>query len=240
LNELVTNSLAISGLGFLNVSFPERKLASVTQPRPTPQLDLVSDLSVLADEDLMLRYRGGQGAAFDVLVLRHRRRIYSFLLRRLREPTLAEEILSEVFLKLHRAAPRYKPQAKFTTYLFTIAYRASLNAQARQRNQRDEGVGGLDELEAVGGSRERSSSGRNPDRALRGQRAIQRLEQELQLLPEGQQAAFVLYYREGLSVAEVADCLDLRPAEVKGRLAYARKLLRTRMADFLAEGGGDL
>jgi hypothetical protein len=34
--------------------------------------------------------------------------------------------------------------------------------------------------------------------------------------------------------------LDLRPAEVKGRLAYARKLLRTRMADFLAEGGGDL
>ena len=211
----------------------------MTDPPARPRLDLASDLGDLPDEELMLRYRDGQAAAFDVLVLRHRRRIYSFLLRRLRNPSRAEELLSDVFLKLHRAAPGYEPTAKFTTYLYTIAHRASLNAEARQRSRRDEGVGDLGDLESVQ-RLEEAPRAVSPESALRTQRAVERLELELAQLPEGQQAAFVLYYREGLSIADVAECLDLAPAEVKGRLAYARKLLRGRMADFLTEGGGDL
>jgi RNA polymerase sigma-70 factor (ECF subfamily) len=187
----------------------------------------------------MLRYRDGQAAAFDVLVLRHRRRIYSFLLRRVRNPARAEELLSDVFLKLHRAAPRYSPEARFTTYLYTIAYRASLNAQARQRNRPDQGVGGTEELDAIG-SIDGAAGTASPDRVLRSQRAVARLDHEIAQLPEGQQAAFILYYRQGLSCAEAAECLGLSAAEVKGRLAYARKLLRERMAEFLDAGGGDL
>ena len=210
-------------------------------------LSLVSDLSSLADEDLMLRYRSGDVAAFDILVLRHRARIYSFLLRRLRSPERAEELLSEVFLKLHRAAPRYEPEARFTTYLFTIAYRACLNAEDRLRNRRDQSVGDTEDLEqtaALGASSMASPvSGavpKSPEHSLRTQRAVARLDEELGRLPDGQLEIFLLYYREGLSIPEVAACLGLKSSEVKGRLAYARKLLRQRMADFLREGGGDL
>jgi RNA polymerase sigma-70 factor (ECF subfamily) len=223
----------------MSIPFADWSLKPVTDRRARPQLDLASDLGQLSDEDLMLRYRDGQAAAFDVLVLRHRRRIYSFLLRRVRNPARAEELLSDVFLKLHRAAPRYSPEARFTTYLYTIAYRASLNAQARQRNRLDQGVGGTEELDAIG-SIDGAAGTASPDRVLRSQRAVARLDHEIAQLPEGQQAAFILYYRQGLSCAEAAECLGLSAAEVKGRLAYARKLLRERMAEFLDAGGGDL
>lgn len=235
----MTTALAISHLGLLPLSFADRSFVALTDRSDRPKLDLVSDLGQLSDEDLMLRYAEGQAAAFDVLVLRHRRRIYSFLLRRVRNPDRAEELLSDVFLKLHRAAPRYTPEARFTTYLYTIAYRASLNAQSRQRNRLDQGVGGLNELDSVRSSAP-APGAHSPDRALRSQRAVARLDRELAQLPEGQQAAFILYYREGLSCAEAAECLGISPAEVKGRLAYARKLLRERMAGFLDAGGIDL
>ena len=219
----------------------------MSEPRVKPTLSLVSDLSGLADEELMLRYRGGDVAAFDTLVLRHRSRVYSFLLRRLRSPERAEELLSEVFLKLHRAAPRYEPEARFTTYLFTIAYRACLNAQARLRNRRDQGVGDTEDLEQTAAlvaspvaSPASGATPKSPEHSLRTQRAVRRLDDELGRLPEGQLEIFLLYYREGLSIPEVAECLGLKSSEVKGRLAYARKLLRQRMADFLREGGGDL
>lgn len=235
----VTTVLATFALGLSVFSLADGNAVALTDSSAPTQLDLVSDLDQLSDEDLMLRYAGGQAAAFDVLVLRYRRRIYSFLLRRVRNPDRAEELLSDVFLKLHRAAPRYSPQARFSTYLYTIAYRASLNAQSRLRNRRDQGVGGLQELDAVRGIVPTVAPG-SPDRALRSQRAVERLDQELSQLPEGQQAAFTLYYREGLSCAEAAECLGISPAEVKGRLAYARKLLRERMSGFLDAGGIDL
>ncbi len=204
-----------------------------------PKFDLVADLDALDDEDLMERYRDGQVAAFDVLVMRHRGRIYGFLRRMVRDAQLAEDLLGDVFLKLHRAADRYRREARFTTYLYTIAYRAALNAQSRQRNRRDQGVGGLVELDALGPVSQ-GEMGTSPERALRTQRAIGRLDSELAQLPAEHQAVFVLYYREGFSCAEAAECLGVSAAEIKGRLAYARKLLRGRLAPFLAEGGGDL
>lgn len=215
------------------------RLQLLTDRRVAPQLDLVEDLDRLSDEDLMVRYRDGGAAAFDVLVLRHRGRIFSFLRRMVRDAQRAEELLSDVFLKLHRAAPRYRPEARFTTYLYTIAYRVGLNALDRQRNRRDRGVGGLDELDRLTPVVDQETT-RSPERMLRTHRAMDRLEDELGRLPASQQAAFILYYREGLSCAEAAECLGISAAEVKGRLAYARKLLRERLSGFLDEGGGDL
>ena len=79
-----------------------------------------------------------------------------------------------------------------------------------------------------------------PERALGVQRAMDRLDRELAELPVEHQATFILYYREGLSCAEAASCLGVPASEVKGRLAYTRRLLRERMGPFLSEGGGDL
>lgn len=204
---------------------------------PCSHLRLVSDLSELPDETLMERYRDGDVAAFDVLVRRHRRPVLGFLRRLVPSATRAEELLGDVFLKLHRAAPRYEPTARFTTYLYTVAYRAALNARDKARHQLDSSVGGDAELEARSSVDRPTSLPQDPERAVQVREAMALLDRELATLPEAHRAAFVLYYQHDLSCAELASCLEISPAEAKGRLAYARKLLRTRLAPLLADGG---
>lgn len=200
-------------------------------------LRLVDDLSELADEALMERYRDGEVAAFDVLVRRHRRPVLGFLRRLVPSAHRAEELLGDVFLKLHRAAPRYQPTAKFTTYMYTVAYRAALNARDKARHQLDSGVGGDAELEARTDHQRPGSLPQDPERAVQVRQSMAMLDRELAALPEAHRAAFVLYYQHDLSCAEVASCLEISPAEAKGRLAYARKLLRNRLAPLLAPEG---
>ena len=77
-----------------------------------------------ADEALMLAYQQGDPAAFDVLLKRHQRPVYNFLLRNVGNPALAEDLLQEVFLRVIRSAASYKKEAKFTTWIYTIARNA--------------------------------------------------------------------------------------------------------------------
>jgi RNA polymerase sigma-70 factor (ECF subfamily) len=202
----------------------------------------------------MCRHRDGDPRAFSVLVERHRDRAFRFL-RRMGLPRVrAEEVLADVFLKIHVAAPRYQPQAKFTTFLFTVASRAAINARERHLHQRDIGVGGDAELERAagdtagvrgGGAAGRNAAGapdsagsRDPEQALSVKRAMAALERELREIPEGHRVALLLYYDEGLSCAEIAAALEITAAEAKGRLAYARRLLRERLWDVLEGGEG--
>jgi len=192
-------------------------------------LRLVGSIEELSDEELMARYRDGEVAAFDVLVRRHRGPLMAFIGRMVRNPARAEELLGDVFLKVHRAAPRYEPTAKLTTYLYTVAYRASLNALDRERHRRDPVRTG--ELEPV----MPTGPAHDPERAVATGEALDALERELAALPDAHRAAFLLYYRQGLDCAAVAECLGITAAEAKGRLAYARKLLRQRLAPMLEE-----
>lgn len=197
---------------------------------PRPTLRLASDLAERPDEELMTAYRNGDVAAFDVLVHRHRNRVFGFLRRMGWTGARAEELVADVFLKIHRAAPRYEPTARFTTWLYTVTYRASLNARDKAAHQLDRSVGGDAELDLHGRSHAPS-----PERRLAASQALAVIDRELATLPETHRAAFVLYYREGLSCSELAAALDITPAEAKGRLAYARKLLRSRLEPLLAE-----
>ncbi len=215
--------------------FPE-DAATVTDGRSQrpPQLRVVGDLQDLPDEELMLRHGAGEAGAFDLLVTRHKGRVFG-LLRRMGVPAdRAEELLADVFLKLHRAAPRYVVTAKFTTYLHTVTWRAAVNAQARARHQLDRGVAEPGMLDRAAPS----AGAHHPEQALTTRRAFDRLDAELAELPAGHRDAFVLYYAEGMSCADIAELLSTTPADVKGRLAYARKLLRSRMAPWLQERNG--
>jgi RNA polymerase sigma-70 factor (ECF subfamily) len=74
------------------------------------------------DETLMLGYRDGDAAAFDVLYGRHKGGIYRYLLRQCRNAALADELFQDVWMNLIRARAGYTVQAKFSTYLYRIAH----------------------------------------------------------------------------------------------------------------------
>src|SRR5918911_4668103 len=75
-----------------------------------------------ADEELMLAYRTGDAAAFDTLYRRHRAPLYRFVLRSVKSRALGEELFQEIWMRVIEARSRYVPQAKFTTWLYTIAH----------------------------------------------------------------------------------------------------------------------
>ena len=103
--------------------------------RRAPEELSVEDLKALKDEDLMGRFARGDVAAFELLVERHERPVYRFVLRSVRDDERAEELTQDVFLRVVNNAARYKPSAKFTTWLYTIARNACID-EARRRGRR--------------------------------------------------------------------------------------------------------
>src|SRR5258706_14504725 len=74
------------------------------------------------DEQLMLAYREGDAGAFEELYRRHKGGLYRFVLRSVRDRALAEELYQEIWMRAIEARGRYEVQAKFTTWLYTIAH----------------------------------------------------------------------------------------------------------------------
>src|SRR5919202_3130423 len=74
------------------------------------------------DEALMLAYQAGNAGAFETLYRRHRTRLYRFVLRAVKTRAVAEELFQEIWMRVIEARSRYTPQAKFTTWLYTIAH----------------------------------------------------------------------------------------------------------------------
>src|SRR5256885_17038221 len=75
-----------------------------------------------SDEHLMLAYAGGDAAAFEALYARHKGSLLRFVLRSVKGEALAEELFQEIWMRAIEARERYRPEAKFTTWLFTIAH----------------------------------------------------------------------------------------------------------------------
>src|SRR3954451_6002195 len=74
-----------------------------------------------ADEDLMVMYQKGEVAAFEILLSRHRKPVYNFVLRFVGDKETAEDLLQETYMRVIRGPAAYNRQDKFTSWLYTIA-----------------------------------------------------------------------------------------------------------------------
>src|ERR1043165_2208626 len=88
-----------------------------------------------ADEDLMVLYQRGEVRAFELLLTRHRKPVYNFIFRFIGDKETAEDLLQEAFMRVIKGADAYKRQAKFTTWLYTIARNLCVD-QTRRRKHR--------------------------------------------------------------------------------------------------------
>lgn len=180
------------------------------------------------DEDvrLMLALRAGDGAAFDALFARWSAPLLRYLERVVRDPSVAEELTQEVFLRVYRARARYEPDARFSTWLFTIATRLAWNdlRRPRHRNPHD-ALEGDDEMGPLPLAADQPAA----DAVADARRAGAAVEQALDRLPERQRAALWLAAVEGLSYAEVAALLETTERSVKALVHRARTALVEQM-----------
>src|SRR6267142_1194833 len=89
-----------------------------------------------SDEGLMLRYQKGDVRSFELLLTRHRRPVFNFILRFVGDPAQSEDLLQEVFLRVIKGAEAYQKQAKFTTWLYTIARNLCVDASRRGKHRK--------------------------------------------------------------------------------------------------------
>jgi RNA polymerase sigma-70 factor, ECF subfamily len=174
-----------------------------------------------SDETLIERIAAGDKLAMQALFVRHRTAVYRWLLRFLRNQTLAEDLLSEVFLDVWRQAGRFEGRSSVSTWLISIARFKALSARRRRTDAQ------LDEtIETTV-----ADTANDPEVALQEQDRGKLLRQALTRLSlEHQQIIDLTYYHEK-SVDECAQILGISAATVKTRMFYARK----KLAEFVTK-----
>jgi len=172
------------------------------------------------DEELMLAYGKGDAGAFETLYKRHRGPVYRFVLRAIKNRSTAEELFQEVWIRVIEARSRYAPQARFTTWLYTIAHNLLVDHWRRKGLTLVQ----LDEEQLV-------AAPDNPARQTEAREALARLAQAIEALPAAQREAFLLHEEAGLSVAEIAAATGTNDEAAKSRLRYAMAKLKAAVDD---------
>lgn len=172
---------------------------------------------------LMQRYAAGDSAAFEQLYRRHRRTLFGFLCRALGDAAAAEERYQEVWMRIIQARSRYRPDARFTTWMFQIAHNLLIDAHRRSRPAL-----ALDDVEesAFAADVARPEA---PEQALSEFEERRRLQLAIAELPEEQRIALQLRLAEELPLEDIASITGVGRETVKSRLRYAMDRLRQRL-----------
>ena len=188
----------------------------------------------VSDERLMMMFREGSAEGFDLLFAKYHGAVHRFITHLVRDAASADDLLQEVFLRVARAAPTYRPTAKFRTWLFRIARNCCLNAiegsRIRQGIQAELAREGRFPSDASPPGREPS-----PDECAEANETMHRLRNALGQLAERQREALVLYAMEGMAYREIALVMEIPVNTVKTLIHRARDALAERLADGLPD-----
>ena len=183
-----------------------------------------------SDETLIARYARGDGEAFAALYRRHELRIWRYLERNVGSRATAEELMQEVWFAVARDAERYRPSARFTTWLFTIARNRMVDAVRGSRPHVSLDVLGNEATTVV--ERLTADSAAGPLAAAEERDRATALRRALARLPPEQRDAFLLQLEGDFSVEEVAAITRTGSETVKSRLRYARTRLRELLSEY--------
>ncbi len=218
-----------SGVSWLPLSFQSSCLwpipASEPRLRPAVVLQVSSpaspgEPSSESDEALMQGYRRGNEAAFRELYARYRSPVLRFVRRLCPDSNDAEEIAQETWLAIVRGKERYETRARFTTYLFSIAHRRTMDRWCQRGRAPDVGQAD-DQIDTLAGS---TSS--EPDVRASNDELREDLLAAVAALPLAQREAFLLRAEGGLGLEEIAEITGTNRETAKSRLRFALVRLR--------------
>jgi RNA polymerase sigma-70 factor (ECF subfamily) len=188
-------------------------VAAVLAERPervsAPARPETDDTAALVAEAL-----AGRAAAFGTLVERYDRAVYHLCLRTMRDAEEARDCTQEAFFKGFRSLHTFRPGAKFSTWIFSIAYHACCDRLARRKRISNE------ELP------ERADPAPGPQLLAERRDEARALRAAIDALPEKYRTVITLYHLQGRQYDEIARVLDLPMGTVKTHLFRAKELLR--------------
>lgn len=183
-----------------------------------------------SDAVLVERCLAGDVEAFDTLVRRYQSQTVNTAYRVLGDIEAAHDVAQEAFVSAYRALPKFRGSARFSTWLYRIAYNLCMDELSRQRKRSVEQS--LDSFYAADDSPTLELPDPDPDPAERAQmRELQlQIRQAIGRLPSVHRVVLVLYDLQGLCYEEIAQILSCPLGTVKSRLNRARLALRDELA----------
>jgi RNA polymerase sigma-70 factor (ECF subfamily) len=191
------------------------------------------------DVRLMLQVRDGDAEAFTELVLRYQNRLLTVLEHQVGNKEQAEDLAQDVFVRVFKARHRYQPEAKFSTWLFTIANNVASNALRSRSRRREVGVpegNGSDSAPLALDQLAKAASGSLPTRNLDKAEQAEMVRHAVSALSERQRMALLLAKFEGMSYQDIAQTMDLSVQAIKSLLSRARVNLKEILTPYIEQG----
>lgn len=188
------------------------------------------DQDLRTDEGLMLAYKDGDAAAFDVLYGRWRRRLFRYLAHQCGQDGAVDELFQDVWLRVVNARQQYEVSAPFHAWLFRIAHNRLVDYwRATNRSPIQEMSGQEDEAYDFMATVPAPDDTR-PERMAERKALAEHLLAAVQSLPDVQRETFILAEDGGLSLEDIANVMGVGRETVKSRLRYAMGKLRQELS----------
>lgn len=187
------------------------------------------------DEDLVLRVQQGDKSAFDLLVIKYQHKIIQLVNRYVKDPSEAQDVAQEAFIKAYRALGNFRGDSAFYTWLYRIAINTAKNyLVSRSRRSSDYQVD-IQDAEALENAPQLQGM-ETPERLLLNQEIIDTIKTAIDKLPEEMRTAIMLREFEGMSYEEIAEAMDCPVGTVRSRIFRAREAIDNKLNPLLEHG----
>ena len=192
------------------------------------------DLQSLSDQEVVALARAGSEAAYRELIRRYERPVFSLIYRMVRDRALAEDLAQDAFIKVLNALESYRPEYKFSSWIFKIANNVAID-QLRRKELDTRSLDGApsartqDEIEAT--ALQATDRSESPLAELEARELGASIEAAIGKLRPEYRSCIMLRHVEGRSYEEIAATLDLPLGTVKTYIHRARHELREYLAD---------
>ncbi len=186
--------------------------------------------NVATDIELMARCAKADHDAFAILVGRHQHAVFGTITKMMGSPVDAEDLAQQVFLRVWKSAPRYKPKAKFSTWLFTITKNLVFNENRRRYRHTEVSMDGTDAATQLSIAR---SPDATPDDDLQRSELRAAVDAAIADLPENGRMAIILRRYEDMPYEEIAKVLKTTVPAIKSLIFRSRAQLKVSLASYL-------
>jgi RNA polymerase sigma-70 factor (ECF subfamily) len=181
------------------------------------------------DAELVQRTLRGETAAYNVLVLRYQRPVYSLIYRMIGNAEDAGDLVQETFLRAYGALATFRQDASFLTWLYKIASNLSID---QMRARKSKGALSLD-VELEEGREPAADRHASPEETVVRGAVSDIVQKAVMNLPERYRTVVVMRHLHGMSIEEIAETTSLPSGTVKTHLFRAREMLRERLRPVL-------
>jgi RNA polymerase sigma-70 factor (ECF subfamily) len=214
-----------------SVAMDGRLAAAAAQHRPAFARNNFDGLS---DAEIMLRVKAGDDSAFDFLVQKFRRPMVSFMYRMAHNPSVAEELAQEVFLRIYRSRQTYSADAKFTTWLYRIAGNLAVNYARDTKYERPENTVSLDEPDEDSGlTLDIADASMTVEQRLLRRERMAAIRRHVHELPDRQRQAVIMHKYQGMDYKQIGEVLHISESATKSLLFRAYETLREKLKEFI-------